>query len=114
MQLIINLSWVLLGILFYKLLSFKKNKVTGKFDLKFWILDNWRDVLLNLLLSFIIVRFYDNIVYLVGALSFVDTGLLLRIKEIEFSFFLMGYCHQTIFSYLRHTEFKKVLTEKEN
>lgn len=117
MYYLINFFWVCIGITLYKLLSFRKlqneNKKLEKdfvFNLKFWIYDNWRDVLINFIFSIVIVFFFDDIITVIQKFVTKDIAFLYELKNVEFMYFVMGYVHQSIIHYLRHTTIGGVLT----
>jgi hypothetical protein len=55
--------WSLIGIIGIKLWAYKKR---NKFNFKFWINDNSRDILLGILLSMVILRLGDYLIYIIN------------------------------------------------
>lgn len=51
----------LLGFALFKLIKFNKNHTTGKFKIKFWIRDNFREFFAGLIIFYISFRFHDQV-----------------------------------------------------
>jgi hypothetical protein len=57
------LFWSLIGIIGIKLWAYKKR---NKFNFKFWLNDNVRDIIFGIILSMVILRLGDYLIYIIN------------------------------------------------
>lgn len=95
--------FAVVGILFMKFLTWKTRRDrTLDFNVIYWFKDNWKDMTTNFLLVYIAIRFTSPLVVLFS--SVVNLDFLNQVMDKEFTYFLVGFFHQTILQQLRKTD----------
>lgn len=91
-----GLIFSLLGGLLYKYHAWQKHKkeceVKGHdhaFSLKYWIRDNWQDMIISLIVSFLCVRFIDLVIHWLNPKIQAAVGFSLPETEDQIAYFLI-------------------------
>jgi len=90
-----------LGVVFIKWIKYQRKdkgvvRASKKFDLKFWIKDNWYDITLHFLLAFISIAFTNDFFLLVESLLPITAEV-----SIYFKYFVLGSGSQSVFEGLK-------------
>lgn len=92
--------WVVIGLALIKLIRYNRKDKDKKeepkaFDFKYWLKDNYRGVLINILFTIISVKFTADIVSYVNLeyLQFGDSPM--------FVYLLLGFAQQAIIDFLQ-------------
>lgn len=88
------IMFILLGFATNKILSFKnRTNKDIRFSFRYWLRDNLLDVLLAFILSFISIRFTDDLLSYANTYFNFDTS---KISDNMLYYYLIGLTHQTL------------------
>lgn len=90
--------FLLLGHLTNKIIVFNRRSLNVPFNFKYWLKDNWMDVVFALILSFVAIRFTDSIVGGINNFLHIDLSF---VADNMFYYFAAGLGFQTLLHWVR-------------
>ncbi len=90
-----------LGIVFYKFIRFQNRETKYEFNLLYWLKDNWKEILINIMLIYFAARFTPGITALIQTYFGLPEQIGALISDTDFLFLGIGVFHQVILQKLR-------------
>lgn len=94
-----SLVFILIGQLARKVALYQKKEDSTRFNALYWVLDNWHDMVLALVIAFVTIRFSDDLLLKVEA--FISFGVDM-LDNVFLFHIVIGFCLQFLARKLRN------------